>query len=151
MSMTDGPVEGGCRCGACRYTLASVITPPVYVCYCLSCQTWSGSAFTEQAMIRADAITATGPIIDYAAQRPSGGVSTQPVCSICHRRLWNTNSVWPAMAGVRAGTLDASDTISPQVNIWTKRKQPWLVIADGVACFEENAPPAEFMKLLPGR
>ncbi|OYY79148.1 MAG: aldehyde-activating protein [Sphingomonas sp. 28-62-20] len=141
-------IGGGCRCGACRYTLAVDTMPPVYACHCQHCQTWSGSAFTEQAMIRSDAITAAGPIVEYAAERPSGGVSTQHVCSVCHTRLWNTNTVWPAMAVVRAGTLDAAETLSPLMHIWTKRKQPWLTIDPAVPSFEENAPPAAFMKLM---
>ncbi|OYY90612.1 MAG: aldehyde-activating protein [Sphingomonas sp. 28-66-16] len=145
--MTD-QIEGGCRCGACRYTLASEKMPPVYACHCLYCQTWSGSAFTEQAIIRSETITATGPIVDYAASRSSGGVSTQFICGVCHTRLWNTNTVWRAIAVVRAGTLDASDELIPLMHIWTKRKQPWLTIDPAVLSFAENAPPAEFMKLL---
>lgn len=140
-------IEGGCRCGACRFALAVEKMPPVYACHCQYCQTWSGSAFTEQAMIPAGAIAATGPVVEYAAERPSGGVSTQHVCGICHTRLWNTNTVWPAMAVVRAGTLDVAETLSPLMHIWTKRKQPWLVIDPAVPQFEENAPPAAFMKL----
>ncbi|OYY72292.1 GFA family protein [Sphingomonas sp. 28-63-12] len=141
-------IEGGCRCGACRYTLAVATMPPVYACHCQYCQTWSGSAFSEQAMISSAAITATGPIVDYAASRPSGVVSTQHICSICHTRLWNTNSRWPGMAVVRAGTLDAAETLSPLMHIWTKRKQPWLTIDPAVPSFAENAPPAAFMQLL---
>jgi len=145
--MMTNQITGGCRCGACRYTIAAEKMPPVYACHCQFCQTSSGSAFAEQAMIRTDAITATGPIVEYAAERPSGGISTQHVCSVCHTRLWTTTSVWPMMTVVRAGTLDDAETLSPRMHVWTKRKQPWLVIDPDVPCFEENAPPAAFMKL----
>ena len=146
--MTGISNEGGCRCGACRYAIVGDRMPPVYACHCHYCQTSSGSAFAEQAMIRREAISATGPVVDYAADRPSGGISTQHVCGICHTRLWTTTSVWPALAVVRAGTLDDSETLTPQMHLWTRRKQPWLVIDPAVPRFEENAPPAAFMKLM---
>ncbi|WP_457832593.1 GFA family protein, partial [Staphylococcus aureus] len=54
-------ISGGCRCGATRYTLAVDVIPPVYCCHCLDCQSWSGSAFSEQAVVRTDALSITGP------------------------------------------------------------------------------------------
>jgi hypothetical protein len=122
--------------------------PPVYCCHCRDCQTWSGSAFTEQAVVREDAIEATGPIVDYRFTSPSGSQSFQRLCGTCHTRLWNTNSARPGIAVVRAGTLDASDHIVPRAHIWVKRKQPWVVLGDVVPTFEESAPPAEFAAIL---
>ena len=143
-----GTVTGGCRCGACRYTIAVEAMPPVYCCHCRDCQTWSGSAFTEQAVIRADAITASGPIVEYSFRSPSGSTSTQHLCGVCHARLWNTNTARAEIAVVRAGTLDASDALIPRAHIWVKRKQPWVVIADDVPTWPENAPPADFIAAL---
>lgn len=141
-------IEGGCRCGACRYTIAGDAMPPVYCCHCRDCQTWSGSGFTEQALIREDAITATGPVIEYAFTSPSGSTSTQHLCGTCHARLWNTNTARRGIAVVRAGTLDASDTLTPRAHIWTKRKQPWIVLAADVPSFPDNAPVADFVAIM---
>jgi hypothetical protein len=141
-------IEGGCRCGACRYTLAVEQLPPVYCCHCRDCQTWSGGAFTEQAVVREDAIEATGPIVDYRFTSPSGSQSFQRLCGTCHARLWNTNSARPGIAVVRAGTLDASDEIVPRAHIWVKRKQPWVALDDAIPAFEESAPPAAFAAIL---
>jgi len=141
-------LEGGCRCGACRYTLAVEAAPPVYCCHCRDCQTWSGSAFTQQAVAPAAAIDATGPIVDYAYSNRSGVTSTLHVCGTCHTRLWSTNAARPGIALLRAGTLDVSDTLVPRVHIWVKRKQPWISIPDEVPTFEENAPIAEFGAIL---
>jgi hypothetical protein len=141
-------LAGGCKCGAVRYTLAVETPPPVYCCHCLTCQSWSGSAFSEQAVVRETVISPTGPVVDYVFQSPSGSTSYQRICGICHTRIWNTNSARPGIAVVRAGTLDASDTLEPRAHIWVKRKQPWIVIADDVPTFEEAAPPAEFAAIL---
>ena len=141
-------LTGGCRCGATRYSLALDAMPPVYCCHCLDCQSWSGSAFSEQALIRADAITVSGPVVDYRITNASGAESHQRLCGVCHARIYNTNSARPGIAVVRAGTLDASDTLTPRAHIWVKRKQPWVTIADDVPTFAENAPPAEFIAIM---
>ena len=143
-------ITGGCRCGACRYTLAVDTMPPVYCCHCRDCQTWSGSAFTEQAVVPATAISATGPIVEYGFISPSGSISTQHLCGTCHARLWNTNTARPGIAVVRAGTLDQSDVLVPKAHIWAKRKQPWVVLSDDVPTWPENAPPADFIAALSG-
>ena len=137
-------IEGGCRCGACRYTLTMEQLPPVYCCHCLDCQTWSGSAFTEQGVVREDSIAATGPVIDYRFTSPSGSQSHQRLCGTCHTRLWNTNSARPGIAVVRAGTLDASNTIEPRLHIWTSRKQAWIALPDGIAAFDQSPSPEDF-------
>jgi len=141
-------MDGGCRCGASRYTLEVEVPPPVYCCHCRDCQTGSGSAFSEQAVVRADALSATGPIVEYRLLSPSGSQSTHWLCGTCHARLWNTNTARPGIAIVRAGTLDASDTIEPRAHIWVKRKQPWVVLPEGMPAFAESAPLAEFAAIL---
>ena len=142
-------ITGGCRCGAVRYRLDAAAMPPVYCCHCHYCQTWSGSAFSQQAVVTETQIAVTeGEPVVFERVNDSGGVSTQYVCGACHTRLWNTNSSRPGLAVVRAGTLDASDTLIPRAHIWTKRKQPWVVIADGVPSWDETPPVAEFFAAL---
>ncbi len=53
--MTDA-IEGGCRCGAVRYTVKADKLPNTYACHCLDCQTWSGSAFSLQFIVPEDAL-----------------------------------------------------------------------------------------------
>ncbi len=147
-TMTE-TMTGGCQCGEVRYRLAAQAMPPVYCCHCLECQTWSGSAFTEQAVVGESQIEVTqGETVIYCRTSNSGAESTQHVCRTCHTRLWNTNSARAGIAVLRAGTLDASDTLLPRAHIWVKRKQPWIVIADGVPSWPESPPPGEFAAAL---
>jgi hypothetical protein len=141
-------IVGGCRCGACRYTLAQAELPPVYCCHCLDCQSWSGSAFVEQALIAPDVISAAGPVVVDELSNPSGSVGIQRTCGSCRSRLWSENAHRPGMALLRAGTLDRSEEVIPRAHIWVKRKQHWLVLPDDVAVFDENAPPAELISIL---
>ena len=144
-------ITGGCRCGAVRYDLALDRLPPAYCCHCRDCQTWSASAFSQQAVVREDDFSIiAGEPVEYCLTGPSGAVSRQRVCGTCHTRLYNTNSARPGIVLVRAGTLDASDTLEPRAHIWVKRKQPWIDLPAGVPAFPENAPPDIFRAILIG-
>ena len=133
-------IEGGCRCGAVRYTLAVADLPPAYACHRKDCQTWTGSAFSEQCILPDNAIAVTGQVEVYELKSPSGGVSRQWVCGVCHTRIYNTNSARPSLIIVRAGTLDRSEALNVVAHIWTKRKQSWISIPDGVPSWPEAAP-----------
>jgi hypothetical protein len=39
---------------------------------------------------------------------------------------------------VRAGTLDDTSALSPVAHAWTKNKQPWVSLPEGVTQFEEQ-------------
>ena len=141
-------VEGGCRCGVVRYGLALDALPPTYACHCTDCQTWSGSAFSQQAVVAEDAINASGPIVLYELTSPSGRISRQRVCGVCHTRIFNTNSARPGVAVVRAGTLDRSNELMVTAHIWTRSKQPWFALPEGVPAWLEAAPAEDMAKAL---
>ena len=143
-------VEGGCRCCASRFTLTLEKAPAVYCCHCHYCQSWSGSAFTLQAVVPSAALSATGPIVQYAYDTDSGSTSTHRFCATCHTRLFNDNTRLPGYFIVRAGTFDDSHAVEPRAHIWTKRKQPWITIPDGIPTWEENAPAADFIAIVLG-
>ncbi|MBS0478939.1 MAG: GFA family protein [Proteobacteria bacterium] len=141
-------IEGGCRCGAVRYTIAVDRIDAIYCRHCTDCQRWSGSAFSEQAVAPEGTISATGPVIEFTVATPSGAQSHQRACGVCHTRLWNANSSRPGTITVRAGTLDHNRALAPRAHIWVKSKQPWVVLPDDVPSFEETPAMAEFAAVL---
>ena len=144
-------IQGGCRCGAVRYTLALDALPPTYACHCRDCQTWSGSAFSQQTFLPEAGLSLSGPVVVYEMTYPSGRISTQRMCGVCHTRIYNSNSARPGVVIVRAGTLDRSDELDVVAHIWVKRKQPWLTLPEGVPTWPEGAPSAELLKALASR
>jgi len=144
-------IHGGCRCGAVRYTLALDALPPTYACHCRDCQTWSGSAFSQQTFLPEAALSVTGPVVVYELASPSGRISTQRMCSVCHTRVYNSNSARPGIVVVRAGTLDRSDELHIGAHIWAKRKQPWLTLPDDVPTWPEGAPLVDLLQALAAR
>lgn len=141
-------IVGGCRCGAVRYRLAMESLPPTYACHCLHCQTTSGSAFGQHALLPEGAISVTGPVVAYEHAGPDGVVSRQRVCGECHTRVYNSNGVMPGMVVLRAGTLDDSNLLDPIAHIWTRRKQPWVVIPEAVPRWSESPSPEDFAAAL---
>ena len=147
---TMSKLQGGCRCGAVRYALALDDLPRTYACHCRDCQTWSGSAFSQQAFVPEAALAVSGAPVVYAFTTPSGSTSTQRMCGVCHTRIFNSNSARPGVVVVRAGTLDRSDELAVVAHIWVKRKQPWLELPADVAAWPEAAPIAELAQALAG-
>jgi hypothetical protein len=142
-------IEGGCRCGRVRYRATVDSWPKVYACHCLDCQTWSGSAFSLQFILPEDRLEVTGEPALYERTSPgSGRTSRQRACPVCFTRVYNTNSVRPGLAVVRAGTLDRSDELKVVAHIWTKRRMDGIVTPDDVPCWLEGAPPADFIAAL---
>lgn len=140
-------LEGGCRCGAVRYTFEAETPPPVYACHCHQCQRWSGSAFSLQALIPEAALCVTGPVVTYE-KVTDDRISTQRVCGTCHSRIFNTNTRRPGIAVLRAGTLDETANLDCKAHIFAAYKQDWVILPDGVLQWPEMPPPTDFKSAL---
>lgn len=118
--------EGGCSCGAVRYRMTSkpMIT---HCCHCLDCQRQTGSAFVINALIETDRIDMLG-----ADPKPvrmpteSGRPHDIYRCERCQTALWSDYGGRPYLRFVRVGTLDDPTTVTPDVHIFARSKQPWV-------------------------
>ncbi len=148
MAAALADIAGGCRCAAVRFSIAASAPPPVYCCHCRDCQRSTGSAFTVQMVVMAAMIAVEGAVAGFDFPRPAGGVSTHHMCAACHTRLWTTNTARPMLAVIRAGTLDDTSALSPRAHLWVSRKQPWVLLAEGIPAYPADPPAAEFASLL---
>lgn len=135
-------LDGCCECGAVSYKISGGPLH-VYVCHCRNCQTRSGSGFAEHIMLPADQFDCTGETESFARQA-DGITFTEIFCHRCHTRIFNRNNMLPGMIFLRAGTLTDSHELEPMAHIWTRQKQPWLHLPEGVAAFPESPTPDEF-------
>ena len=123
--------EGGCTCGKVRYRLAS---EPIVVhcCHCRSCQRETGASFALNAVIE----TARVELLGTAPERidtPSDSGKGQAIlrCPQCEVAVWSHYAGGGDKAAfIRVGTLDQPDNCPPNVHIFTRSKQPWVVIPD---------------------
>ena len=141
-------ITGGCRCGAARYAIALERMPRTYACHCTRCQRASGSSFAHQMPIPEAALSVTGELRMAVVTSASGAVSTGYHCAACVGRLYSTNSRWPGMAIVRAGTVDGSERLEPALHIYTSTKQPWIVLPEDVPAFGERGALEELAAIL---
>ena len=134
----DGRVRAGrCACGAARFRMHG---DPLFVhaCHCRWCQRETGSAFAVNALVERARLAIEGVAPDMVrTPSESGRGQTIARCPRCHVALWSHYSgLGEAVAFVRVGTLDAPDTLPPDIHIYTATKQPWVVLPDDTPAVE---------------
>lgn len=131
-------IEGGCLCGAVRYSIAVDAPSSCYACHCTDCQTQSGSALGLQMPVFEHLLSLEGELVTGTRTMPSGAAGTIHACAQCLIRIYASNSARPGIVILRAGTLDESKTLSPNAHLWVKSKQPWMVIPEDSVIYEEQ-------------
>ena len=132
--------EGGCVCGSVRYQL---LARPLFIhaCHCPHCQTSTGSAFTLTLVSEAGnvRILRGNPEVYDAFEGGSGQMYDINLCGECRTSLWAcVHGQSTGLAYVRGGTLDETKELEPAAHIFTRSKQAWVVIPDGVPQFSEG-------------
>lgn len=145
----DGPLTGGCLCGAVRYILRSGFRFRPYACHCTDCQTRTGSAFSEHMLVMRSDLEIEGELDSGSYRQPSGADSSLWGCAICKVRIFAENSTRPGFASLRCGTLDRSAEVVLAAHLWVGSKQPWVTLPDGVpTVMEQPRSQAEWMALV---
>lgn len=141
---TSFTAEGGCACGQARFRL---IEKPIVVhcCHCTWCQRETGSAFAYNAMLEINRLEILDGAPEAVATPTASGKEQQIIrCPVCKVALWSHYAgSGPAIAFVRAGTLDDPSLCPPDVHIYTATKLPWVVLPEGVLAVEEYYKPLE--------
>src|SRR5436853_6958355 len=106
---------GSCLCGAVRY---SVRGEPTHVgrCHCADCRKESGSAFTVYAQWPRERFRLSGELATYDGRS---------FCARCGSRIGCFDD--DGFVELRVGSLDdAPFELTPEAEIWIKRRVPWL-------------------------
>jgi hypothetical protein len=132
------PLEGGCDCGRIRYRMQ---TAPliVHCCHCLWCQREAGSAFALNALIEADRVLHLKEEPEVLDTPSASGRGQQIArCPACRLALWSHYAgAGPSIRFVRVGTLDSPSHLAPDIHIYTRTRQPWVVIPAGAPSVPE--------------
>jgi hypothetical protein len=129
-------LEGGCSCGAVRYRLKD---RPMFTncCHCLDCQRQTGGAFAINAIIETDQINMIGEApVPVRMPTDSGRPHDIYRCSKCQTALWSDYGGRPWARFVRVATLDDPTAIAPDAHIFTRSKQPWVLLPPDARVFE---------------
>ena len=66
----------------------------------------------------------------------SGRSKTCAFCPSCGTRIYH--QVRGEVLSIKPGTLDDTSRLRPAAHYWTKRRQPWVLIPEGVLCVEDD-------------
>ncbi len=129
---------GGCQCGNIRYEVVG--TPKqVVACHCTDCQRQSGSAFGMALVVNeADFRLTQGEPKTFASKSDAGRAKLGAFCPGCGTRIYHKSEWRKGMVSVRAGTLDDTSMLKPDMHLWTSNKQTWVTIPAGVKAFEKQ-------------
>jgi hypothetical protein len=77
----------------------------------------------------------SGVLKRFYVKCDSGHIKTCYFCPECGTRIYHQtkNSM-----SLKAGTLDDTSWLKPDSHYWTMRKQPWVLVPDGVAQFTDD-------------
>ena len=131
-------LEGGCQCGAIRY---EVVGAPVrlVVCHCIDCQRQSSSAFGMTMVVHEeDFRLKKGELKTYASKSDAGRAKLGAFCPECGTRIYHQTEWRKGMVSVKPGTLDDTSWLNPEMHLWTRSKQSWVIIPEGVEAYEKQ-------------
>lgn len=129
--------EGRCTCGKIQYRLTD---DPIVVhcCHCSWCQRETGSAFAVNAVIEAEKVEiVAGEPAMIETPSESGRGQKYLRCPDCKVALWSHYAgAGDGAKFVRVGTLDNPGSCPPDVHIFTRSKQPWVILPEGAEVYE---------------
>ena len=133
-----GELEGGCLCGAVRYTLREGFRLNPYACHCTDCQSRTGSAFSEHMLFTLADLVISGDLDVGEFDQPSGAHSRIFGCARCKSRIYAVNDSREGMASLRCGTLDDSASVTPAAHVWVRSMQPWIGLPPDIRTMDEQ-------------
>ncbi len=120
-----------CACGAVKFEFD---TAPdfIAVCHCLDCKKASGGeAATWFGVPDTDFTVTRGTPRAFGFVADSGGKLDRNFCADCGSRLFTSNlDTFPGLVFVQLGSLDDPSSITPKLEMYVKRRLPWVTPLD---------------------
>lgn len=108
---------------------------------CRLCQRQTGASFALHAMIetnRLKVLKGEPEVITVPSSSGAGQSITR--CAKCHCSVWSAylclGREAEVLLSLDVGTLDNPDLCPPEYHIYTRFKQPWIVLSDSAPAFE---------------
>lgn len=133
--MNGEGLTGGCQCGAVRYGIKAE-TLTCYACHCRECQKQSASAFGLSVPVFVSSLELEGETQSWRRPTDSGSHTNCHFCPQCGTRLYHAGENRPGMVTIKGGSLDEAVDLAPVAHLWTRSRQAWIVLPDGVRQWE---------------
>ena len=126
--------EGGCVCGAVRFTVTGE-PKRAGLCHCLTCRKAHAAAFLPFVVFAAEQFQARGEMRAWM----SSPEHPRWFCPACGSRVFTGLGEEVELS---SGSFDEPGLFTPEYEAWTPRREPWLRPLP-VEQFEENRTIAE--------
>jgi len=121
---------GRCLCGQVRYS-ANADPAFVGVCHCKDCQKQTGTAFSVLVGIPKSTLSVHGRLKTFHNTGDSGQSVGRSFCPECGSPIFSEVAVMPGVAMIKAGTLDDTTWLDPNIHVYCDSKERWTVIPEG--------------------
>jgi hypothetical protein len=100
-----------------------------------------GGSGTVNALFNTEALTVNGHLKEFQFIADSGNVMYCRFCPVCGTHVFVTSQRRPHFTGVRVGTLDDPNKVSPESTIWTSMAPTWAAIDRKLPRLDGQPPP----------
>ena len=129
-------LEGSCRCGAVRFSVASHTPVPYQLCYCTICRkTAGGGGYAINIMGTHESLEVEGKdalgVYRASIEAADGSCDISDgqrhFCKHCATALWLWDENWPDLVHPFASTIDTDLPVAPQrTHLMLRFKATWV-------------------------
>ncbi len=120
-------LTGRCLCGAVRWSYNGPLTRNL-ICHCESCQRATSAPFTAFIGMKPEHLKWQGEVNAYQ----SSEATWRGFCPTCGSRLYFRSDRWPGEIHLHAATLDDPDQYTPDKQVFSGERAPWLDKIEGL-------------------
>jgi len=130
--------EGGCLCGALRFS-AAVRPIDAGYCHCTLCQRSTGAPVLAWASFPVEAFAYTK---GRAAHFASSAWGHREFCNRCGTQICYRQTDGARTVDVNLGSMDNPSEFPPEHHLYVKDRIPWFETADDLPRYAESSPDA---------
>ncbi len=120
-------LTGHCLCGKVSYELTGNLIATA-VCHCQHCQRQSGGAFSVNLVAHESQLHVSGELSTFEDRGEHGDAVyvLRRFCGSCGSPIVSVLTGTDGVIAVKAGTLDDTSAVAPNVQVWCSHRQPWV-------------------------
>ena len=130
--------EGGCLCGAVRYSFDSEAVVTAAHCHCTDCQKCTGSGKATIIFVPTPALHIDGSLKTYTVVGTAGSHVTRGFCPDCGSPVLSYVEEDSTLRFVKAGSLDDPSWVTVTTSFWGDSAHAWSPVDAATHSFAGN-------------